>query len=247
MRGGLVLLTAVLVAAPGSAHAGRTFYGWLYGTEVMPERGAELQSWITEENFENRKEDNWQFSPQIGITDQLELGLPLEIEWFRVTDPTTMMTTAGTVFSRFGAEMRYRFVTQDPVDAPALVPLLRVGVKRLITQRDGFEPSADFVVSYESGIVQVLVDLGFIAQVGIKGDDYYAFRPGAGISVLAIDDLRFGAEFFSELNNDGDSWYIAGPNMAWTHGRFWMSGAFGVGLDQDRIKTAPRVQWGIAF
>ncbi|HEX5060478.1 MAG TPA: hypothetical protein VFV99_14020 [Kofleriaceae bacterium] len=245
MRGGLVLLTAVLVAAPGSAHAGRTFYGWLYGTEVMPERGAELQSWITEENFDNLKQDSWQFSAQIGITDQLELGLPLEIDWFR--DTTTMPPTAGTVFSRFGADLRYRFVTQDPVDAPAIVPLLRVGVKRLITQRDGFQPEADLVVSYESGIVQAEVDLGFLAQVGIQGDDYYAFRPGAGVSVLAIDDLRFGAEFFAEINNADDSWYIAGPNMAWTHGRFWMSAAFGVGLDQDRIKTAPRVQWGIAF
>jgi len=247
VRGGLVLLTAVLVAAPGSAHAGRTFYGWLYGSEVMPERGVELQSWITEKNFENRKEDNWLFSAQIGVTDQLELGLPLEIDWARVTDPMTGMATASTRFARFGAEARYRFVTQDPVDAPALVPLLRVGVKRLVAERDGVQPEADFVLSYESGIVLVLVDLGFVAQVGIKGDDYYSFRPGAGVSVLAIDALRFGAEFFSELNNAYDSWYIAGPNMSWTHGRFWISAAFGAGLNRDRIKSAPRIQWGIAF
>lgn len=247
MRGGLVVLTAALLAAPGSAHAGRTFYGWLYGSEVMPERGAELQSWITEQNFENLKVDSWLFGVQVGVTDQLEIGLPVEIDWFRATDPTTNMTTAGTVFSRFGAEARYRFVTQDPVDAPAIAPLLRVGVKRLITQREGFQPEANLVVSYESGIVQVLVDLGFVAEIGIKGDDYYAFRPGAGVSILAIEDLRFGAELLAELNNTEDSWYIAGPNMSWTHGRFWISGAFGVGLDQDRIKTAPRVQWGVAF
>jgi hypothetical protein len=240
-------LTAVLVAAPGSAHAGRTFYGWLYGSEVMPERGAELQSWITEENFTNVKEDNWLLSPQIGVTDQLELGLPLEIDWARVTDPTTMMTSASTRFARYGLEARYRFVTQDPVDAPAFVPLLRVGVKRLVAERDGVQPEADLVMSYETGIVQVLVDLGFLAQVGIKGDDYYAFRPGAGFSVLAIDDLRFGAEFFSEINNGDENWFIAGPNMAWTHGRFWLSAAFGVGLNRDVIKTAPRLQWGIAF
>src|SRR5262245_49821472 len=140
-----------LVAAPGSAHAGRTFYGWLYGSEVMPERGVELQSWITEKNFEFREETNWLFGAQVGITDQLELGLPLEIDWFRDIDPMTMMTTGvGTRFARFGAELRYRFVTQDPVDAPAVVPLLRVAAKRLIGDRGGIQPEADFVLSYES-------------------------------------------------------------------------------------------------
>ena len=58
--------------------------------------------------------------------------------------------------------------------------------------------------------------------------------------------LRFGAEATSEIKKDG-SWYAAGPNMSWTHGRFWISGAFTVGLVQDRIHTAPRLQWGIAF
>jgi hypothetical protein len=246
VRGGLVLLTAVLVAAPGSAHAGRTFYGWLYGSEVMPERGVELQSWITEENFKGRAETNWLFGPQVGITDQLELGMPLEVDWFRVDATGMTPEIVGTKFSRFGLEARYRFVTQDPVDAPALAPLVRVGVKRLIGNRDGVRPEADLVVSYETGIVHVLVDLGFVAEID-KDDQKYEFRPGAGVSVLAVEDLRFGAEFYSELKSDGGSWLIAGPNLAWTHGRFWLSSAFGIGLVQDRIKTAPRIQWGIAF
>ncbi|HEU4612238.1 MAG TPA: hypothetical protein VFS15_09180 [Kofleriaceae bacterium] len=242
VRGVLVLLSAVLVAAPGTAHAGRTFFGWLYGSEVMPERGAELQSWITEENYQGSSETDWLFSAQIGITDQLELGLPLEFDWGH--DDATM--TSFTRFSRFGVEARYRFVTQDPVDAPAIAPLLRVAVKRLIGNRDGVRPEADVVVSYESGIVQLLVDLGFIAEID-PDEQVYDFRPGAGISVLAAGDLRFGAEVFADLKSEGRSWVIAGPNMSWTHGRFWISGAFGVGLIQDRIKTAPRVQWGIAF
>jgi len=33
-------------------HAGRTFYGWLHGTEVVPEHGVELQSWIDERNVQ---------------------------------------------------------------------------------------------------------------------------------------------------------------------------------------------------
>jgi hypothetical protein len=245
VRVGLVLISAAIVLAPGAAHAGRTFYGWLYGSEVMPERGAELQSWITELNFDNRTETNWLFGAQVGITDQLELGLPLEIDWFRATNDMGM-TVAGTVFSRFGIEARYRFVTQDPVDAPAIAPLVRVAVKRLIINRDAIQPEVDFVLSYESGIVHVLADLGFVAQID-PDDQQYQFRPGLGVSVLAVDDLRFGAEALAELRSEGKSWVIAGPNVAWTHGRFWLSGAFGIGLVQDRIKTAPRVQWGIAF
>jgi hypothetical protein len=152
-------------------------------------------------------------------------------------------------FDRFGVEARYRFVTQDPVDAPALVPLLRVGVDRMIAERSGVRPSADAVLSFESGIVQVLVDIGFYAEVGIAGEDHFELRPGAGVSILAVDDLRFGAEVHAEikLHDNDESWIIAGPNLAWTHGRFWLSGAFGIGLVQERIKTAPRVQWGIAF
>jgi hypothetical protein len=105
-------------------------------------------------------------------------------------------------------------------------------------------PEADLVLSYETGIVHVLVDLGFVAEID-KDDQAYEFRPGAGVSVLAVEDLRFGAELYSELKSEGGSWLIAGPNLAWTHGRFWLSSAFGIGL--VRIKTAPRIQWGIAF
>jgi hypothetical protein len=33
--------------------------------------------------------------------------------------------------------------------------------------------------------------------------------------------------------------------MAWSHGRTWISAAFGVGVYQ--IKDTGRLQWGIAF
>jgi hypothetical protein len=242
----LVLLTAALVAAPGSAHAGRTFYGWLYGSEVMPERGVELQSWITEQNLNGRAEDSWLIGAQVGVTDQFELGFPVEIDWY---GDSTAMPPAATKFARFGIEGRYRFVTQDPVDAPALVPLVRVGLKRLMGDRSAAQTEFDFVLSYESGIVQALVDLGFVAQLSPDNGSTYQIHPGAGISVLAAEkiDLRIGAELFANFPSVGESWLIAGPNVSWTHGRFWLSGAFGIGLTQNVINTAPRVQWGIAF
>jgi hypothetical protein len=240
------LLIAVLVAAPGSAHAGRSFYGWLYGSEVMPERGAELQSWITEENLDGRSEDSWLIGAQVGVTDRFELGFPVEVDWYADKSETP---PAATKFARFGVEGRYRFVTQDPVDAPAIVPLVRVGVKRMLAARHAAQTEFDFVLSYESGIVQALVDLGFVAQLDPSNGSTWQIHPGAGISVLAADkiDLRVGAEAFANIPSVGESWVIAGPNVSWTHGRFWLSGAFGVGLNQGVINTAPRVQWGIAF
>lgn len=212
----------------------------------MPERGVELQSWITEENFAERTQTSWLFGALVGVTDRFELGFPLEIDWFRGPGQMPGTTIAATQFSRFGIEGRYRFVMQGPVDGPAVVPLVRVAVKRLTANRDAVQPEVDFVLSYESGIVQVLADLGFAAVLD-PDDQAYELRPGLGVSVLVADDLRVGAEGFAKVRSEGGSWVIAGPNLSWTHGRFWISGAFGIGIVQDRIETAPRVQWGIAF
>lgn len=251
MRSGLVLLALALAA--GTAHAGRTFYGWLYGTEVMPERGAELATWISEENRLHDegelRETRWWVGPLIGINDQLELALPFEVAWNqqRVTDPMTMMpsTVTHNGIDRYGVELRYRFVTQDPVDAPPFVPLLRVAVNRLVLERDVVNPQADFVVSYQVGRFQALADLGAYAELD-RHDQHFEVRPGAGVSIEAFEDLRFGAEIHAELTLDeGGSWAVAGPNLAWSHGRTWLSATYGIGF--YGIRDAPRVQWGIAF
>lgn len=239
-----------MVAAPGSAHAGRTFYGWLYGTEVMPERGAELMTWMSEENGlnheANRSQTEWWLGPLIGVTDQLELALPVEMTWSRSDVPGS----AHTSLDKLGVEARYRFVTQDPVDAPALVPLLRVAVKRLVVQRDTIRPEIDLVTSYQTGRVHALVDLGMIGEISADKHEL-EFHPGAGVSVEAVGDLRLGVEVFAELavdtlsSKDGESWAVIGPNFAWSHGRTWISATYGIGI--YHIKDAPKVQWGIAF
>jgi hypothetical protein len=236
---------AVLVAAPALAHAERTQYGWLYGTEVQPERGAEIVSWIDEENDRQPGDlywTRWGFSALVGVTDQLTIGLPLEFLWrdSAASDPSF-------TWQRYGLEARYRFVSQDPVDAPPFAPLARVAVYRDVTARDRVDVEADLVASTttESGSVMALVDVGFAGKFG--DDTHVELRPGAGISVRAVGDLRVGAEVYSELSLDsgGTKWAVVGPNVAWTHGRFWVSGAFGIGV--YHIDTAPRVQWGIMF
>jgi hypothetical protein len=105
---------------------------------------------------------------------------------------------------------------------------------------------ADAVVSYDAGALNLLVDLGFIGDLQ-SGSSHTELRPGAGLSLRVAGDLRIGGEVYSELSLDTrlDSWALVGPNIAWTHGRFWFSGAFGIGV--YHVKTAPRVMWGIAF
>lgn len=243
MRTALAFLV-VACFLPRTAHAGRSFYGWLYGTEVMPERGVELQTWIADANNKydtNVQESSIWWGPLIGITDQLELALPIEMEWTRSELDETSFT-----FRRFGIEARYRLVSQDPVDAPPFAPLLRVAVKRDVSVRDAVRVEADAVGSYEIGAVHALIDVGFISDIG-PDDQHSELRPGGGVSVRATDELRVGAEVYAELSLDslGKSWAVVGPNVAWTHGRFWLSGAFGIGIYQ--VEVAPRVVWGIAF
>jgi len=239
-----VLVVSGLVAvAPGTADAGRSQYGWLYGTEVMPERGAELQSWVGERNgHNNNQETSLWWGALVGVTDKLELAFPVEFIWLR----TDAGMPATFTVDKFGVEARYRLVTQDPEQAPAFAPLLRVAVKRDVTIRNVTRGEADFVASYQKGRFHALVDAGFIADIS-PDSQHYEFRPGAGVSIQVKGDLRLGGEIYSELSLDdkGTSWAGAGPNLAWTHGRFWLSASYLVGI--HKINNAPRAVWGIAF
>lgn len=238
-----------LVIAPTTAHAGRTFYGWLYGTEVMPERGAEIQTWISEENDvgpENHaRETDWWIGPAIGITDQLELVLPVQLAWEREGLKSTP-PTAHTALDNYGVELRYRLVTQDPVDAPAFAPLVRVAVKRDVTHPDAVQPEADFVASYQDGIFHGLVDLGTVVNI-TSDKTHVEFHPGAGVSIEVVESLRLGGEVVASLTPDDNyaNWVTVGPNMAWSHGRSWISASLGIGIKD--IKDTGRLQWGIAF
>ncbi len=238
----------LVMAVPASAHAGRTFYGWLQDTQVMPERGAEIQTWISDESDlkdeGHSNETSWLVQPAIGITDQLELDLPVQFTWSATPGA---MPPAHTALDSYGAEIRYRMVSQDPVDAPPLAPLVRLAVKRLVTERDTLQPEADVVVSYQQDRIHALVDLGALGDIS-QNLQHFEVRPGAGVSIEVVDQLRFGAEVYSEImldDNGGSTWAVVGPNMAWSHGRSWLSASFGIGV--YNIKDTGRLQWGIAF
>jgi hypothetical protein len=210
----------------------------------MPERGAELQTWVYETNEKygtnDVKETSIWWGPQIGVTDQLEISLPIEMYW--TSDPVK----PGFHFRRYGVELRYRLAVPDPVEAPPIVPLVRIAAKRDVTLEDKVRLEGDVVVSYEAGAVHFLADIGFIADIA-AGGRHAEVRPGAGVSIRVADGLRIGAELYSELSMDSDgvTWAAVGPNLAWTHGRFWLSAMFGIGV--YHIQTAPRLTWGIAF
>jgi hypothetical protein len=253
VRTALPLLIAACLL-PRTAHAGRSFYGWLYGTEVNPERGVELQTWIQDENdkYGTRDRETWLWwGVLVGVTDQFELAFPVELEWLDTTLPATPTQAAMTrtlfTFRRFGLEGRYRLTPPDPVEGGGgLSALLRGGIKRDVTARDEVRLEGDAVVAYEAGKVHALLDVGAVGDV-TGSTSHIEVRPGAGISLAATSELRVGAEIYSELSLDSatESWASAGPDMSWTHGRFWISGAFGIGL--YHVKIASRVMWGIAF
>ena len=244
MRGALSLAIAAVAAVPGVAGAGVTPYGWLYGPVVIPARGAALQTWISEENgteSQADRRDTWLgWGAIVGVTDRLELALPVEMLWREGGGEAPTFT-----LRRFGAEARYRFVSQDPVEAPPFVPLVRVAVKRDVTARARVRAEADIVASYRAGRLHALVDLGVTGDLG--STSHFELHPGAGVSVEVAGELRLGAEAYAELSLDdeAESWAVVGPNLAWTHGRFWLSAAFGIGVYQ--IETAPRIVWGILF
>lgn len=246
-----VVFLAGVLSRP--AYAGRTLYGWLYDTEVVPERGVELQTWVQDEidKYSTRNKETWlAWGPLVGVTDQFELGLPIELEWADVFTPASgggiPNERVSFTFKRFGIEGRYRLAPADPVESPALVPLVRLAVKRDVTARSSVRVEGDAVMTYQSGTVQVVADAGVTSDIASSAS-HLELHPGVGISVLATGELRVGAEIYAELSLDtrSESWAIAGPDVSWTHGRFWVSGAFGIGL--YRVQVAPRVIWGIGF
>jgi hypothetical protein len=247
MRSCGTLIAIAALAAP--AQAGRTNFGWLQGPSVQPERGVELMSSIYEEVEGDDAEMTWWLGPLIGVTDRIELGLPLEL---------VGVHGDGARLDRFGVDLRYRFVTQDPVEAPAFVPLVRLAVNHVIGNDAAFDTRSDLVLAYQVGRVELLVDAGLFAQV-VRRETEWQLRPGAGASVRLDGELRAGVEAYAQvqlvdasaelarstIERSAERWLIVGPNIAWTHGRIWLSAAYGIGL--AGIDSASKAQWGIAF
>jgi len=251
-----VATAAVLATGARAADAGRTPFGWARATETLPERGVELETWIFEKNgveaddgagdagADLPDETSVWWTTVVGITDQIEIAIPIEIRHLQAG-----ASGGDTLLYAFGAEGRWRLVPADPVEAGPLAPAIRVGVHRLVNLRKRIRSEAGVALGIDLGArVHAGVDLGASWIAGDDdGDSETELRPAAGVSVQIIDQLRAGAEAYAEIVVDGPDrkWVAAGPNLAWTHGRFWLSGSMLIGIID--INAAPRINWGVAF
>lgn len=233
---------AVVLCATGTARAGRTRFGWLYDTETVPQRGVEIESWLLEEDGKDGTDETllW-WAPVIGLTDRLELAFPVEVAYNRSA------TTSGVALERFGAEVRWRLVNADPVESGPFAALIRLGAKRLVTERSRARFEADVVLSLDAGPAHLSADLGGVLVAGNGDPTEIEARPAGGVVFRVAGELRLGAELYSELQvrGDGVTWVAAGPTLSFTHGRSWLSASFLVGL--RGIDLAPRLNWAIAF
>ncbi|HUS27107.1 MAG TPA: hypothetical protein VMZ53_01310 [Kofleriaceae bacterium] len=234
-----LLIAAVLLATTATASAGRSHFGWMYGTDIVPERGVEVESWIVEENHKgdsNSGETAFWWGPVMALTQHVELAISVE----------AAEEDGSPHFTKWGGDIRYRPQSPDAVDAGPFATKFRLGAKRLILDRAGMRGEADVVASYSAGRVFAQIDAGTIFQ-HIPDEDEVELRPAAGVSVRAIDDLRFGVEMYSELivKGEGTSWLTVGPTVSLTSGRFWGAATYGIGL--FGIRDAPRVSFGVAL
>lgn len=240
----LALAGLALLATTPTADAGRTHFGWLYGTDIVPERGVELETWILEENEEGdakKSETGFWWGPVVAFTPHLEFAISIEAEYEDERDGN-----ARVHFSKWGGELRYRLQSPDPVDAGPFVTKFRGGAKRVIEDRAAYQLEADVIVSYEVGRVFALIDIGAVTTRN-RDDGVTELRPGAGVSVRATQELRFGVESYGELKVEGDGtdWYVVGPTISITSGRFWGAASYGIGL--FGMRDAPRVTFGVAL
>ncbi|HKE20181.1 MAG TPA: hypothetical protein VKB80_35145, partial [Kofleriaceae bacterium] len=247
----IATMAAVLVGGAGAARAGRTPFGWGRATEVVPERGVELETWVFEKNGMKPKGDAdgqervpdettlW-WMTVIGLTDHIELAVPVELRHLQVGD-----TGGDTLLYAFGAEARARLVSPDPIEAGPFAPVLRLGVHRLVNARKKTRTEGGFALGIDMGPrVHAVLDVGATWIAG-DGESDLSLTPAAGISIELVGQLRAGGEVYGELTLDGKEpeWLAAGPNLAWTHGRFWISGAMAIGIID--INAAPRINWGV--
>lgn len=254
---GRVVLVSVLLlgwlCAP--AQAGRTPFGWLEDVETQPERGAEIEMWFGELNqwhrdiFDTR--EDWSFvgwAAALGITDRLELRIPLEMV-------SSVGHGGGARLHNYGLEGRWRLASSDPLEAPAVVPLVRLRAQRMVGAGRIYRLQPGAVVSADLGRVRFTADASVSVDFDASRTDevLFSFHPFVGVSVATVDKLRVGAEVggiltpgaFERGYGAAEPWFGFGPNLAWSHGRTWLSGALIKGT--AHAVWAPRINLGIAF
>ena len=242
-------LCALLMLGFGSARAGRRLLAWPYDTETLPQRGVEIEQWIWEKaKVDDGNVEAWLWlSPVVGITDELELALPIEWQW-QYGLPTQLET--------YGLDLRWRLSPSAKEAAWPIVPLLRAGVKRhLANVINGVGLELDAVVSADiENRAHFVIDVGL--KDLIQGSEHTLTVDFlAGGTVLLGEGIRVGATLWAQVlahspaGDDGLAFIAAGPDLSFSHGRFWATAGIPISLHRDpgQPRFQPRLTWGILF
>jgi hypothetical protein len=254
MRTFLVVL-AIIVAGSGTAHAGRSYFAWLYGTDINPERGVEAETWILQENgksdvapgaaLQNETDILWAITAS--LTEHVQIAIPIEAEYHSEDETDPGFTPLQ--LKRFGGDVRWRLQSPDHTDAGPFATLLRFGVLRLLEPPSGLRFEVDAVASYQAGPWMALVDLGAIDEAHLNETQTIEIHPGAGVSYRLSKEVRVGVESYGEfaVQSAGldPSWAVIGPDVSVTSGRFWMSLSIGPGI--YRCRDGGRITFGVAL
>lgn len=235
-----VLACLALAAAlwPLCADAGRRPFFWVYDTEVVPDRGVELEQWVWERRYPKALKLDmssvW-WAPVVGVSDHLEVALP--IEWFWVQGQGSNIDTAGV-------DLRYRFLDPDPEKAGPVVPLVRAGVKRLFRSQVT-QGELNLVLSVDAATwLHFAFDVGGVIRS--DGELWGTFATGA--SAKLSESWRGGVEALSEVFEQPDkSFVMLGPDVSYSLGRFWFTGGVLIGLNRTAPKVMPRMIWAVGF
>jgi hypothetical protein len=177
------------------------------------------------------------WTPTIGLTHCLELAIPVELVTRTEDD-----AAPWSGISRYGAELRYRFLRPSP----ELRPIARFAVSRNVAIQSQARAEIELAASYDYDRFQVEADVGLLADLNF-GHPHEELRPGIGANMLVNRELRLGAELYAQLSRDATttSWAVFGPDVAWARRRFWLSAVAGVGI--KNITAAPRLNIGMTW
>ena len=238
-------LAFVLLLAASSARADRTLYGWLPQTTTIPDGSMELDTSLYEHDnlgpFHERS--TWLvWTPVVALTRDLELAFPVALATRTEDDAAPWSGIA-----RYGAELRWRLPPHGrPLHRTPLHSLARFAIERDVAIQSQVHTEAEVAASYDLRRVNVEAAVGGVLDVNFS-HLHAELHPGVGASVRVTGELRLGAELHAELSRDRtvSSWAAVGPDVAWQRGRFWLAGAFGIGI--VHVTAAPRLDVGMVW
>jgi hypothetical protein len=238
---------ALVLLAATDADAGLRLSAWSFDSFTVPERHVELEQWITQDiSGMDGMAGSTQFlwGPVVGVTDQLELTLPVTAVYSRAMNTTQFLS--------WGLDARFRLVPRDsdPQNRRKLVPLIRAGVRRLVADDDDVRIAAHAVLGYDpTPQIHIVANAGVSALTDPRT---IVIEYSLGATYAVTPDVRLGIDAFGNYDADNPmdvktGRFAVGPAVALTHGRFWVAASVPFGVTSKSPDALPRLIWAIAF